>query len=249
MCELCYTTAMKKRLIIAGIIVLVVVGGFAAYSYFSNQNKPASQTNGQPVARGFDKSQHPTDEPGGIWWVVNKKRPLPKDYEPASLSTPNIKLRWAPIAESMQVSSTIAQPLEEMHKVMTAAGFDVMLISGFRSEKTQAELYNGYVAASGQEEADRLSAKPGTSEHQTGLVVDLGRSDNKCELEQCFGELPEGKWLAEHAHEYGFIVRYPQGKEAVVGYMYEPWHVRYVGKELAAELHKTNQTMEEFFGL
>jgi zinc D-Ala-D-Ala carboxypeptidase len=240
---------MKKWLVIGGVVALVAVGGFAAYTYFSSQNKPGGQTASQPAAGGFDKSQYPTDEPGGIWWVVNKKRPLPEGYEPGSLSTPNIKLRWAPVAESMQVSSAIAPSLEEMYKAMTAAGFDVMLISGFRSATTQAELYNNYVAQAGQEEADRLSAKPGTSEHQTGLVVDLGRSDKECELEQCFGELPEGKWLAEHAHEFGFIIRYPKGKESVVGYMYEPWHVRYVGPELAAELHKTKQTMEEFFGL
>jgi zinc D-Ala-D-Ala carboxypeptidase len=239
---------MKKRLIIAGIVILVAAGGFAAYMYFSNQNKPANQATSQPATPGFNKSQYPTDEPGGIWWVVNKKRPLPKGYEPASLTTPNIKLRWAPVAESMQVSTTIAPSLEAMHKAMTEAGFDVMLISGFRSEATQTELYNNYVAQAGQEEADRLSARPGTSEHQTGLVVDLGRSDKECELEQCFGELPEGKWLAENAHKYGFIIRYPQGKEAIVGYMYEPWHLRYVGKELATELHTTKQTMEGFFG-
>ena len=239
---------MKKLFIITGIIILVAGGGFIACMFLSGQNKPTGQTS-QPVAAGFDKTKYPTDEPGGIWWVVNKKRPLPEGYEPASLATPNIKLRWAPVAESMQVSSTIAPALEDMHKGATAAGFDIMLISGFRSAATQTELYNNYVAQAGQEEADRLSARPGTSEHQTGLVVDLGRSDKECELEQCFGDLPEGKWLAEHAHEYGFIIRYPKGKEASVGYMYEPWHLRYVGKELAAELRATGQTMEEFFGL
>jgi D-alanyl-D-alanine carboxypeptidase len=240
---------MKKKLII-GIVLLAVVGGVAAYMYISQQNKPASnQTASQPAPKGFNKSQHSTDEVGGLWWVVNKSRPLPEGYTPTDLVAPNIKLRWAPIAESMQVSGSIAQPLESMYQAMKAAGYDIMLISGYRSEKTQADLYNSYVTQQGQETADRLSAKPGTSEHQTGLALDLGRSDNKCELEQCFGETPEGKWLAEHAHEYGFIIRYLEGKEAKTGYMYEPWHVRYVGKDLATELYEKQQTMEGFFGL
>lgn len=239
---------MRKLIIIVGVVGLIAVGG-GAYLYVSSQNKPPEEPVVQQVPKGFDKSQHSIDEPGGLWWIVNKKRPIPEGYVPANLVTPNIKLRWQGAAESMQVSNTIAPSLEEMHRAMTAAGFDTMLISGYRSVQTQAELYNNYVAQSGQEEADRLSAKPGTSEHQTGLVVDLGRADSTCELEQCFGDLPEGKWLAEHAHEYGFIVRYPQDKERIVGYMYEPWHLRFVGKELASELRAKQQTMEEFFGL
>lgn len=241
---------MKKLLIIAGIVIVVAGGGFAAYMYISNQNKQTNtQAAGPPAPKGFDKSQHSIDEVGGLWWIVNKKRPLPGGYTPADLVAPNIKLRWAAIAESMQVSNAIAPSLESMYQAMKAAGFDPMLISGYRSEQTQKDLYNSYVSQQGQETADRLSAKPGTSEHQTGLALDLGRSDNKCELEQCFGDLPEGKWLAEHAHEYGFIIRYLPNKEAITGYMYEPWHVRFVGKELATELYNKQQTMEEFFGL
>ncbi len=240
---------MKRLLVVAGIVIIVAGGGLAVYMYFSNQNKPSSQVVSQSKLQGFDKSKYSVDEPGGLWWVVNKKRPLPDGYVPPNLVAPNMKLRWAAIAESMQVSSKIAPSLEAMYKAMKTAGFDVMLISGYRSFETQTDLYNRYVSKSGQEEADRLSARPGTSEHQTGLVVDIGRSDKECELEQCFGTTPEGKWLAVHAHEYGFIVRYPEGKEAIVGYMYEPWHVRYVGTELATELYAEKLTMEEFFGL
>jgi zinc D-Ala-D-Ala carboxypeptidase len=240
---------MKKPLIIVAIIIIIAGGGFAAYMYISQNKPPTTPGTSQPVPEGFDKTQHSIDEIGGLWWIVNKERRLPEGYVPPSLVTPNIKLRWAPIAESMQVGSTIAPSLESLYRSMSAAGFDMMLISGYRSEKTQADLYNGYVSQQGQQVADRLSAKPGTSEHQTGLVVDLGRSDSKCELDQCLGDTPEGKWLADHAHEYGFIIRYLPGKESVTGYMYEPWHLRYVGKELAEELYNKQQTMEEFFGL
>lgn len=240
---------MKKKFTLIAIVAVLLAGGVAAYLLLNKEDTtrdlPAQQ---QPTQQAFNKKQYSITEPGSIWWIVNKQRPIADaDYAPGELVAPNIKLRWAPIAESMQVSKTIAPSLEEMYKASQAAGFDLMLISGYRSAATQKELYDGYVSQHGQQEADRFSARPGTSEHQTGLVVDLGRSDKNCELETCFGETAEGKWLAEHAHEHGFIIRYPQGKEAIVGYQYEPWHLRYVGKELAAELYKNKQTMEEFF--
>lgn len=242
----CYNGNMKKKLII-GIISIVIVagGGYAAYVLLQ---KPASAPQAtQQAAPAFDKTKYSTAEPGSLWWIVSKSRPLPEGYVPAQLVNPNMKLRWAPIAESMTVSQQIAPDLEALYKASQVAGFDLMLVSGYRSQATQKELYDGYVASQGQETADRISARPGTSEHQTGMVVDIGRSDSQCELDTCFGDTAEGKWLAEHAHEHGFIVRYPQGKEAIVGYQYEPWHFRYVGKELAAELYNAKQTMEEFF--
>ena len=238
---------MKKKLIIGIVSLALLAGaGFAAYKLLQKpvaQQQPAQQQQ----APAFDKKKYSITEPGSLWWIVSKTRPLPDGYEPAQLVNPNMKLRWAKIAESMTVSSVIAPDLEALYKASQAAGFDLMLVSGYRSQATQKELYDGYVSSQGQEAADRISARPGTSEHQTGMVVDIGRSDSQCELDTCFGDTAEGKWLAEHAHEYGFIIRYPQGKEAIVGYQYEPWHIRYVGRELAAELHKTKQTMEEFF--
>lgn len=238
---------MNKKLIVGLIALVILVGGAAAYLLLQ---KPAAAPESQtpkPAAATFDKTKYSITEPGSLWWIVSKTRPLPDGYVPAQLVNPNMKLRWAPIAESMTVSQQIAPDLEALYKASQAAGFDLMLVSGYRSQVTQKELYDGYVASQGQEAADRISARPGTSEHQTGMVVDIGRSDRQCELDTCFGDTPEGKWLAEHAHEHGFIIRYPQGKEAIVGYQYEPWHIRYVGRELALELYKTKQTMEEFF--
>lgn len=238
---------MKKKLIVGIVLVLVLAGGgYVAYMFMQKPAPEPQATSPTPVA-AFNKTKYSITEPGSLWWIVSKSRPLPDGYVPAQLVNPNMKLRWAPIAESMTVSQQIAPDLEALYKASQAAGFDLMLVSGYRSQATQKELYDGYVASQGQEAADRISARPGTSEHQTGMVVDIGRSDSQCELDTCFGETPEGKWLAEHAHEYGFIIRYPEGKEAIVGYQYEPWHIRYVGRELAAELHKTKQTMEEFF--
>ena len=121
------------------------------------------------------------------------------------------------------------------------------VISGYRSQYTQTSVYNSYAQKDGVTAADRYSARPRYSEHQTGLAADLG--NGTCDLEICFGNTSAGKWLESNAHKYGFIIRYPKGKESLTGYQYEPWHLRYVGKELAIQIYKTNQTLEQFFGL
>ena len=107
---------------------------------------------------------------------------------------------------------------------------------------TQVSTYNGYVSQYGQAQADTFSARPGHSEHQTGLAVDLGNSNNSCALEICFGDTAGGLWLAANAADYGFIVRYPQGKEADTGYQYEPWHLRFLGVDTAKAVVASGKT-------
>jgi D-alanyl-D-alanine carboxypeptidase len=120
---------------------------------------------------------------------------------------------------------------------------NIWICSGFRSYAYQQNLYNRYVARDGKAEADRYSARPGHSEHQTGLAMDVNS------VGQSFAYTSEGKWLAAHAHEYGFIIRYPKGKEDITGYMYEPWHIRYVGVEIAKEITEAGITFEEYMGV
>ena len=123
------------------------------------------------------------------------------------------------------------------------AGYSLYISSGFRDYETQEVIYNRYVANDGKANADRYSARPGHSEHQTGLAIDLnGVSDS-------FGDTPTGKWVAAHCHEYGFILRYPKGKEAQTGYMYEPWHIRYVGKDVATKIAESGLCLEEYYGI
>ena len=105
--------------------------------------------------------------------------------------------------------------------------------------------YSNYVKTYGQAAADTFSAKPGHSEHQTGLAVDLTTADQYCRLERCFGDTAAGKWLAANTPAYGFILRYPDGKEAATGYTYEPWHFRYVGPEFAKALVESGLTLDE----
>jgi len=240
-----------KRWVMLITVGVVLAAAYVAYSRLAKDDAPSDGPAGadQSQPEGFNKSLYSIDEPGSLWWVVNKRRPLPEDYVPANMAAPDIKLRWADDAESMQVSTQAIPDLEAMYQAALKAGHKLMLVSAYRSVGYQKQLYNGYVRSSGQEDADRFSARPGTSEHQTGLAVDLGRVDGECEITECFGQTPEGKWLAQNAHKYGFIIRYLKDKEATTGYLYEPWHFRYVGTELAAEIKPTAQTLEEYFGL
>lgn len=129
-------------------------------------------------------------------------------------------------------------------------GLNIYLSSGFRSYETQEQIYNNYVYYYGQETADTFSARPGYSEHQTGLAIDVNTIDDS------FVNYPEAGWLEEHCAEYGFIIRYPKNKEYITGYKYEPWHIRYVGKTVAQDLKNAADacgdptlTLEEYFNI
>lgn len=242
------------------IIIMVVSSGFAYY--FSNlqntQNNSSRQTTqsnntspSEPAAspaQDFDKTKYSTEELGSMWLIVNKQRPIPKDYKP-ELSVPPVTLRLNSSEEQMKLATIAVEPLTAMFKAAKFNDISLVFGSGYRSYALQKSFYDSYVARDGQAAADTYSARPGTSEHQTGLAFDATNSKKICHLEICFEGTPEGKWLAAHAHEYGFILRYKNGQENITGYQYEPWHFRYVGKELATELQKTSQTLEEFFEL
>ena len=175
--------------------------------------------------------------------IVNKQRPLGEDYEPADLVKPDV-----PLAKS---SVTMRQEAAEAMKIMFDAakedGISLMIGSGYRSYDYQKTLYNNYVARDGEEEANRYSAKPGQSEHQTGLALDVSCPAVSLNLSQAFSETAEGRWLARHAPLYGFIIRYPKGKEHLTKIPAEPWHIRYVTRSLALCLTLTGQVLEEYY--
>jgi len=124
-----------------------------------------------------------------------------------------------------------------------------MLASGYRSYSDQASVYSAYVSQSGVAQADTFSARPGHSEHQTGLAADIEPLSRTCEVEQCFENTKEGQWLAANSYKFGFVIRYQKNTQDLTGYEYEPWHVRYVGKYLALKLYRSGQTLEQFFSL
>jgi zinc D-Ala-D-Ala carboxypeptidase len=240
---------IKKISVLALLITALLFGGWAL-THHQNQS-PTTGTAGASQGQSFDKHQYSQSDPASPWLVVNKTRPLnPKDYAPADLVVPAMPLRLNSSQEEMHVRAATAKALETMVDAANKQGIKLMLASGYRSYNFQVNLYNGYVKQQGQAEADKQSARPGYSEHQTGMAADLEPVSRTCEVEQCFAGTPEGKWLAANAYKYGFIIRYADGKNKVTGYEYEPWHVRYVGTALAAEMHKDNAaTLEEFFNL
>jgi zinc D-Ala-D-Ala carboxypeptidase len=247
-----------KRLKVILIFVIIVLAGGAGALYF-RRSKPEPTPNqaqstlteetASETQKPFDKSQYSLTDLDSPWLVANKNRPLPSTYKPSDLVTPAVTLNSKKTAEENTLRAAPATALKDLFGAAKDMGFDLMLASGFRSYSLQNTYYSSYVARDGQAAADRYSARPGTSEHQTGLSLDISRNDRTCYLEECFGETAEGKWLAENAYKYGFVLRYPNGKESSTGYQYEPWHFRYVGKALATELFKQRLTIEEFFAL
>lgn len=199
-----------------------------------------------PAEPEFDRAAHSVDDPMSIWVVSNKVRPLsPADFAPADLVMPEgVENEF-----SQPLREPAARAVEALVAAAAADGHAVRIISAYRDYATQVALYDGYTARDGQAAADTYSARPGHSEHQTGLAVDFD-DHGACYLAACFGETPAGLWLAEHAADHGFVVRYPEGKQEVTGFMPEPWHFRYVGPELAQQMRATGTTtLEEFFGL
>jgi D-alanyl-D-alanine carboxypeptidase len=218
----------------------------ASSSYQTTTSTPASDNQSKA---GFSKNQYSVNDPASPWVVVNKGRVLPSSYVPANLAEPKIALNEAASSENMLLRQVPAAAIEKLVSAADNDGMKLMLVSGYRSYSTQQSVYSGYVSSQGKDYANATSAQPGHSEHQTGLAADIGATSRKCQLDVCFGDTAEGKWLAANAYKYGFIVRYQKDKSNLTGYAYEPWHVRYVGNDLAAEINKTGQTLEQFFGL
>ncbi|MCI7767006.1 MAG: D-alanyl-D-alanine carboxypeptidase family protein [Oscillospiraceae bacterium] len=156
--------------------------------------------------------------------IANKSYPLPADYNPG-------------------VNADAQAAFDRMQSAAAEEGLNIYISSGFRSYDYQAGLYERYVERSGKAEADRYSARPGYSEHQTGLAFDLNSIDIT------FADTDEYEWVKEHCAEYGFIIRYPEGKESVTGYMYEPWHIRYLGTDIAKSVSDSGLTLEEYLGI
>lgn len=195
----------------------------------------------------FDKTKYSIDDPTSIWVVNDKIRPLnPLDYVPADLVTPNV-----PHGSSPLMRTEPAAAIEQLFAASAAEGAGALQIqNAYRSFAVQTSIHNRLVAQLGKEKAQAQSARPGYSEHQTGLTADVVGNPAVCSIQQCFGTTPQGVWLAANAWRFGFVIRYPDGKQGVTGYIYEPWHIRYVGTYLSTEMHNTGVlTLEEFFGL
>ncbi|MEW9671495.1 D-alanyl-D-alanine carboxypeptidase family protein [Ammoniphilus sp. 3BR4] len=177
---------------------------------------------------------------------INKEHHLPADYTPPDLVEPAIPFSFEGTSPKKLMRKEAAKATEELFAHAQKDGIALVGVSAYRSFDIQETIYHSNVRALGQEEAAKWSARPGESEHQTGLAIDISTAEMGFLLEESFAETKEGKWLAEHAALHGFIIRYPKGKEELTGYSYEPWHIRYVGKKAAKEISEKGITLEEY---
>lgn len=217
-----------------------------------------NSTNDQEEA-GQDPTSTPTTEPDpeptvepdtdakSVSVIVNPNYKLPDNYEPDDLVYPEVRFIFNEKIEKRMLREEAAKALESMFEAAEVDGIYLAGVSGYRSHSTQTALFNRYVERDGYDVAKTYSAEPGTSEHETGLAIDVTSSDGKCAAQDCFGGTVEAIWLENNAQAYGFIIRYPKGKEDITGYKYEPWHIRYVGVELAQQLHEQGLTLEEYY--
>lgn len=204
--------------------VTALAEGSCTVTVTSKQNPEVSATIPVTVV----SAPETTEEDGATYidgiLVVNKTYALPADY-----------------GDGIDPEAQAA--FDAMQAAAAEEGLNIYISSGFRSYDYQAGLYQRYVDKDGKEEADRYSARPGHSEHQTGLALDLNTIDNS------FANTAEGKWVARNCYKYGFIIRYPSDKEDVTGYKYEPWHIRYLGEETAQAVYDSGLCLEEYLGI
>ncbi|MFF5791994.1 D-alanyl-D-alanine carboxypeptidase family protein [Paeniglutamicibacter sp. NPDC012692] len=174
-----------------------------------------------------------------LGFIVNKDHKLSSSYKPALKTIPGT---------SKQLTPEAVTAFSKMRKAAKKDGISLTAVSGYRSYARQKELFASYSRKLGAKEADRVSARPGTSEHQTGLAIDVGAANGRCVISKCFADTREGKWVAKYSYKYGFIMRYPKGTEKYTGYDFEPWHYRYVGTAIAKDMkNKKIKTLERYY--
>ena len=187
----------------------------------------------------------PHQDPTDVLILVNKQNKAPT--VPVTLVKPDVTPTKPSVAENIYMRPEAARALEALFAGAAEDGITLYATSGFRSYATKKAIFDRKAAERGEQAANRSVAKPGYSEHQTGLAMDIeGETTLGTGLTAAFGESPEGIWVAEHCHEYGFIIRYPEDKTSITGYIYEPWHIRYVGVEAATEITQLGVTFEEY---
>ncbi len=261
---------IKKYLILIGIIVIGFTG-YYSFSYLSTQyhNQQEKQAeidkaNAEKAAAAAKeaKRKQPVyitlpgaqriqaivddyDQASSIWTLVSKARSISTDYIPANLIIPGVATREDKSDEERSIRADIEQPLKNLFDAAATASNQLLIGSGYRSASLQEFYFNSSVSAYGEYEANQSVARPGQSEHQLGLAVDISTVSRECYLEACFGDTTDGKWLENNAYKYGFILRYAEDKVDITGYQYEPWHFRYVGIELATALHESGLTLDE----
>lgn len=260
---------MKRLHILVGLLFLLLTGCSQIEPYFKKipflkgqiKNEQIKQTDHQTddtltlEAVFFNEIQEVAGKnviqnPTNIMSLVNKQFGLPDGYTPTDLTRPNVAFSFGnQTIEKSYIRAEASTALEKMFTEAKNQGVKLLAVSGYRSYNRQVTLFNNEVNRVGEEQAVQAVAVPGNSEHQTGLAMDISSNSANLSLTEAFGETMEGKWLAKNAHQFGFILRYPKGKETITGYQYEPWHFRYVGVKAATIIYEKKLTLEEYFNI
>lgn len=264
--KFCHKKKFRRRILSFMLISLllngVLYGGVKMYNTKREEKKTSEVENGEPKIDNPNIPSNPEpsnpepdtprtskgfkiEEKDGVTYVdgyllVNKTYPLPQNYVPTNT---HVEVTSDNCKECINEEAYTAY--KNMRADAGKENLSLWIASGYRSYKYQNGLYNMYVNNSGKAAADTYSARPGHSEHQSGYAFDLNSVNDS------FANTKEGKWVAENCQKYGFIIRYPKGKDNETGYKYESWHLRYVGTELATILYNGGDwiTMEDYFGL
>ncbi len=244
---------LKQRLLCLGLCLLLTAAflegcGSSAKDKAEKVEKtkkedPAEKAREEAVAKTKERPEVIDEDDGDLLILVNKQYGLSKNYVPGDL----VQVKTCDTTFSSntvkKMKSEAAEALEELFTAAREEDHEIVLRTGYRPYGYQEALYNSYVKSKGKDKADTYSARPGYSEHQTGLCCDVGIKGVDL---NSFTNTRAAKWLEKNAWHYGYIVRYPQKKEDITGYIYESWHIRYVGKEPAAYMHKHEMTLEEY---
>lgn len=265
------TKSFKKILIFILILLIICSISYFGYSYINYQTqieknkqelieidkkakaiaKAIEAKKNEPVYINLPNSKQiraivdDYSQNNSIWALVSKTSPLAIDYIPTPISIPDILTNTDKGEEERSVRSDIVTPLETMFDDAETYGYQLMVGSGYRSADLQSVYFYSLANSIGEEAANQSIARPGQSEHQTGLAVDISTVSRNCYLSTCFADTDDGKWLENNSYKYGFILRYPEGKELITGYNYEPWHFRYVGVDLATAIYESGLTLDE----
>lgn len=228
--------------------ILLAVSVIFGMSGCGSKNADENGTSAQSEKTQMDPekaAQLREDEANGLFFLVNKEHHVDKEYVPDDLEP----IKYYAADRNKYTRFMRAEAAEHFHELVEAAaaeGIDIVMTTAYRSYEFQEVLWNNYVAQKGEEEANKTSARPGESEHQTGLAVDLSTSEIDYRNSSDFADTAAGRWVAENAHKFGFILRFPEGKSDITGYSYEAWHLRYVGMTAAADIYEQDLTLEEY---
>ena len=264
---------MRKKAIILGTCIILFVGALSTQMGHFRAGTDAEVSNGTDSAYNYYNTQGPEGEtvknssenstkkleakqyievdtkPDSYTVLVNRDYLISKDYVPDDLVVPEVPFSFYGTYEKSYVRKRAARALEHLFGGAKADGYTLKVVSAYRSYERQMQIYRNNVKTRGEDKTNKVSAMPGSSEHQTGLAIDVSADSVGCTIEESFARSPEGKWLKKNCYKYGFIIRYPKNKTKITGYSYEPWHIRYVGKNLAKYLNKNKMTLEEYYKL